>query len=303
MVIALRFTRTHDRVEPHGLGYAFEVVGAEFLQDKQALRKLRRHRANHHGVGLSQTFKPRRNVGRLTQRQVFVAAAAAHFTHHHWAGMNADAHGKFNVIRCFDTRVERSHRLDNPQSRIDGARRIIFVRHGEAKIDEQAIAQILRNVPLITPNDFGGCLLIGAHHLAQIFGIEFTREIGRAHQVAEHHGELAPFGFRRAADQFRLGNPLVRQGFRRRSRFRHRSCGRCPNQHLAACIASRLDQQQFFLDLLQHDVVNAKEIFEGAISSPPVSSEQPYHGGHQRLKPTLGISFSRRRQGRARRRD
>ena len=40
----------------------------------------------------------------------------------------------------------------------------------------------------------GGRLLVGAHDAAQVLGVEALREIRRAHQVAEHHGELAALG-------------------------------------------------------------------------------------------------------------
>ena len=67
---------------------------------------------------------------------------------------------------------------------------IIFVGHWIAKVDQQPIAQILRNVSFIAADHLGTNLLIGAHHLAQLFGVESLRERGRAHQVTEYHRQL-----------------------------------------------------------------------------------------------------------------
>ena len=70
------------------------------------------------------------------------------------------------------------------------------MRLGIAKIDQQAIAEILGDMPLKALDDLGTGGLIGAHHLPQIFGIELAGERGRIHQVTEQHGELAAFGLR-----------------------------------------------------------------------------------------------------------
>ena len=40
----------------------------------------------------------------------------------------------------------------------------------------------------------GASRLIGTDHFAELFGIETFGEGGRAHEVTEHHGELAPLG-------------------------------------------------------------------------------------------------------------
>ena len=36
--------------------------------------------------------------------------------------------------------------------------------------------------------------LVGEDHLTQNLGIEPTGKLGRAHQIDEHYGELAPLG-------------------------------------------------------------------------------------------------------------
>ena len=70
------------------------------------------------------------------------------------------------------------------------------MRLGIAKIDQQTIAEILRDMPLKALDDLGTGGLLGTHHLPQIFGIELAGERGRIHQVTEQHGELPAFGLR-----------------------------------------------------------------------------------------------------------
>jgi hypothetical protein len=87
-----------------------------------------------------------------------------------------------------------SHGLHHPQPGPHRPLGVIFVRQGVAKVDEQPIAEILGDMPLITGDDLGTGVLIGPHHLAPVFGVELTGEHGRVHQVTEQHGELAALG-------------------------------------------------------------------------------------------------------------
>ena len=48
------------------------------------------------------------------------------------------------------------------------------------------------------------CRVVGAHHLAQVLGIEPRRQLGRADQVAEQHGQLPPLGLERSRRSDRL---------------------------------------------------------------------------------------------------
>src|SRR3989442_15039537 len=74
------------------------------------------------------------------------------------------------------------------------------MRQGVAEVDQQTIAEILRDMAFKAGNYLGAGLLIGAHHLAQVFGIELAGEYGRVYQVTKQYSELAAFGVRRTAD-------------------------------------------------------------------------------------------------------
>jgi hypothetical protein len=49
--------------------------------------------------------------------------------------------------------------------------RIIFVRLGVAEVDEQAITEVLGDMPLEAGDHLGADLLIGLHHLAPVFRV------------------------------------------------------------------------------------------------------------------------------------
>jgi hypothetical protein len=70
--------------------------------------------------------------------------------------------------------------------------------HGVAKIDQQPIAEILGDMALVTLDDRGRGLLVGADYGAQVFGVELAGELRGADQITEQHRELAAFGIRSA---------------------------------------------------------------------------------------------------------
>jgi hypothetical protein len=53
----------------------------------------------------------------------------------------------------------------------------------------------LANVSFLSLNHRRTGLLIGSHHLAQLFGVQLCGKSSRAHQITEHHRELAALGF------------------------------------------------------------------------------------------------------------
>jgi hypothetical protein len=67
---------------------------------------------------------------------------------------------------------------------------------GVAEVDQQAVAEILGDVALITADHRGACLLIVPYDLAPLFGVELAGEHGRVRQIAEQDGELTAFGVR-----------------------------------------------------------------------------------------------------------
>jgi hypothetical protein len=70
------------------------------------------------------------------------------------------------------------------------------VRLGVAEVDQQAVTEVLGDMPLIAGDYLTTGVLIGPHHLAPVFRVELAGEGGRIHQVAKQHRELAAFGIR-----------------------------------------------------------------------------------------------------------
>jgi hypothetical protein len=67
------------------------------------------------------------------------------------------------------------------------------VRLGIAEIGEDAVTHVFGDKPAEPGQYRGDRLMVGVDDGAQILGVEPGGELGRAGQVAEQHGELAPF--------------------------------------------------------------------------------------------------------------
>src|SRR5262249_5106516 len=61
-----------------------------------------------------------------------------------------------------------------------------------AKIGENAVAHVFRDKPIEPGHSLGDGTVISADDFAQILGIEACGEFGRADQIQDHTGELAP---------------------------------------------------------------------------------------------------------------
>ncbi len=119
------------------------------------------------------------------------------YPHDDRAGVDAEPHGELHTVLCRQTGIQGGDGLDNAQAGVHGAPGIVFMGRGVAKIDQQPIAEVLGDMALVLLDDLGRGLLVGAHHRAQVFGVELAGELRGAHQVTEQHRELAAFGLRR----------------------------------------------------------------------------------------------------------
>src|ERR1051326_6590437 len=126
-----------------------------------------------------------------------MAAAAAHGAHHYRSRMDTDAHGEPHTPGLFQTGVQGPHGVEDAQTGTHGPLGIIFMRLRIAKVDQQAIAQILGNIPVKTLEHLDTGRLIGQHDLTEVFRVELTGEAGGVGQIAEQHRELTALGLRR----------------------------------------------------------------------------------------------------------
>ena len=65
-----------------------------------------------------------------------------------------------------------------------------------AEIDQDAVAHVPRDKAAEALDHLGDGAVIGAEDLAQILWIQPRRQLRRADQIAEHHRQLSPLGFR-----------------------------------------------------------------------------------------------------------
>src|SRR5512145_2517856 len=93
--------------------------------------------------------------------------------------------------------VESLQAVENTEPGIDSALRVVFVTLGVAKIHQETVAKILRDMLIITLDDFSTDLLICTDDCAILFGIELGREFRGVHQITEHDRELPSFRVRR----------------------------------------------------------------------------------------------------------
>jgi len=112
-----------------------------------------------------------------------------------------------------------------------------------AKVDQQAISEILGNIPLKLLDHLGARGLIGAHDLSQVFGVKLASKNRRVDQVTEQHRELAAFRLRGRWSRRGEGTPsigCIRNGtgcFRlEHRRWLFRRCTRITEPHEATAL-------------------------------------------------------------------
>ncbi len=91
-----------------------------------------------------------------------------------------NAHPNAQVEACLPSQpgIQLPERVHDGQPCPDGALGIVLMGSGIAKVDEQPIAQVLRNMALKALDHLGAAGLIGPHHVAPLFGIEPAGEHG-----------------------------------------------------------------------------------------------------------------------------
>jgi hypothetical protein len=146
--------------------------------------------------GIRQCLQSRSQIGgfaddgRLQRR-----AGPDQIADHDETGGNADADPKcagrsgdgFQVI----------DRLDDGQGGTRGSLRIIFVRLRIAEVDQDTVADVVRDEAIEPRHHAGDAAVVGGDHLAQVLGIEAAAERRRTDKIGEHDGQLAALGNRR----------------------------------------------------------------------------------------------------------
>jgi hypothetical protein len=183
----------------HGVGMdrrsdALERRRAEIVQQEHARDEPSRGIADHHRVGCGHGFEARGDVRGVAEGEHLALGTAAHRADHDRAGVDADARRQTYSVLGLERIVQRAKGGEDLAPGTHGAFGVVLVGLRITEVHEQPVAQILGDVPRVAVDRPGRRPLIGAHDAAQVLGVEVLGEIGRAHQVAEHHRELAPLG-------------------------------------------------------------------------------------------------------------
>ena len=187
---AFRRTRPQRRPGPHRPGDALEVLCPEVLKLEQIAEKSSRAFGDDHHVRLGDPLQARREVRRLADDAALLRLARSdQVADHDQPGGNADARLQREraILSC-------GHRRDQLQPRPHGPLGVILVGLRIAEIDQHAVAHVLRDEPAEAVHGLRDALLIGRNDLAQVLGVHAGRQRRRAHQVGEHHRDLAALG-------------------------------------------------------------------------------------------------------------
>jgi len=190
--------------------------------------------------------------------------------------------------------IQRCHGVHNGQPGAHCPLGGIFVRLGIAKVDQQAIAQVLRHVTVEGLHRHHRGPLVGAHYGPVVFRIKLLGERRRVDQIAEHHRQLAAFGLRRVqcgCERDTLDR-VAWLGVRRRRGWgsarvwqRGRRSRTTPHQHSAALINGQpFGFDKFVLEGLKLVIVKAELHFEGPIGHAPFALQQLHHLGKDGIK-------------------
>jgi hypothetical protein len=176
--------RWHRRGDVLDLDRA-EVAVLEEIADEPA-----RSRGDDNGTGLGQRLQPGGEVRSLAHNRLLLNRAFAdQITDDHQPGGDPDTRLELDG---FD--IEATDRVDHAQPCPDRPLGVVLMRLRVAEIHQHTVAHVPGDKAVGPSDYFGDSAVIHGDDLTQILGVESRRECSRADQVAEHHGQLAPFG-------------------------------------------------------------------------------------------------------------
>ena len=88
--------------------------------------------------------------------------------------------------------VEFREGVDYCQAGAGGALAVIIVGLGPAEVGHDPIAEVLGDMSTKSSDRLGRGAMVSSHHLTPFFGVELSSDLGRAHEIAEKHRQMAP---------------------------------------------------------------------------------------------------------------
>jgi hypothetical protein len=124
--------------------------------------------------------------------------------------MDAEAHGQLDTPLSLQAGIEAPHRRQNLQSSVYGTSGVVFMSLRIAEVDQEAVPEVLGNMAIKAADYLSAGLLIGTHHVSEIFGVELAGQGSGVYDITKQDRELAAFRIRSAAGHWRRDN--VRNG-------------------------------------------------------------------------------------------
>jgi hypothetical protein len=135
------------------IGDALQHRGSEILRCEDPRDQPQRRSADQHRVRLGRAFEPRRDVRGVAEGKGLALRSAAHLAHDDRAGVDADPRGQPDAVLRLERLVQRAESRQDLASRPDGPLGVVLVRLRVPEVDEQAVAQVLGDVALVTLDD------------------------------------------------------------------------------------------------------------------------------------------------------
>ena len=167
------------RPRPHRPSDPFEVSCPEVVKLKEIAQKFSRALGDNHRIRLGNSLQARGKIWRLADNAALLRASRIHqVANHNQTGGNADTGLQRRA------RLEFAHRRDQLQPRPYRPLGVVLMGLRIAKIDEDAVAQVLRHEPAEAAHDLSDAFVIGRNDLAQVLRVHAGGERRRADQVA-----------------------------------------------------------------------------------------------------------------------
>ena len=125
-------------------------------------------------------------------------SAASHCSHDYQPRMHAQTDSEPYPETRLQPGIEGYEGVEHTQASPHSSVGVVLVRLRRAKVDQEPIPQVLRDVATVALDHLIARHLVGTHDLAQVFGVQPAGEGGGIDQSAEHHRQLTPFGVCRA---------------------------------------------------------------------------------------------------------
>ena len=147
--------------------------------------------ADHDLAGGGQTLEAGREVDRLAEGRGVDAPGVAHLADHRHAGRHAHPRREAHTVRRGEGVVHVDDALQHRRPGAHRALRSILERPRIAEDHQQAVTEVLGDVPTELGRRRRADLLVGEDQFRQVLGVELLRQGGRTDEVAEEDRDLS----------------------------------------------------------------------------------------------------------------